>query len=85
MASSKSCDNSSSEGGNMGSANDSNGSKDGKTADTEFASSKKELILKSPMGGNPATYTWPLKKGRGSVRRSEDKQDEAAEISETIR
>ncbi len=31
----------------------------------------KILELKSPMGKDGMTYTWPLKKGRGSVRRSE--------------
>ena len=45
----------------------------------------KSLELKSPMGEKSITYKWPLKKGKGSVRRSEDKEDEAAEILETIR
>ena len=46
---------------------------------------KKVLILKSPMGAKSAQYNWPLKKGKGSLRRSEDKEDEAGEIIETIR
>ena len=46
---------------------------------------KSELLLKSPMGAESMIYSWPLKKGKGSLRRSEDKQDEAAEIVETIR
>ena len=45
----------------------------------------KTLELKSPMGEKSIFYKWPLKKGKGSVRRSEDKEDEAAEILETIR
>ena len=45
----------------------------------------KELILKSPFGSASKVYTWPLKKGRGSLRKSEDKEDEAAEIVETIK
>lgn len=82
----------------------------------EEVATKQTLILKSPMGAEAMTYTWPLKKGKGSMRRSEvskgnsnshdglisvvifirtvssyfarlfqDKQDEAAEIVETIR
>ena len=43
------------------------------------------LTLKSPVGKEAMVYSWPLKKGKGSVKRSEDKQDEAAEIIETIR
>ena len=43
------------------------------------------LTLKSPVGKEAMVYNWPLKKGKGSLRRSEDKQDEAAEILETIR
>ena len=31
----------------------------------------KVLELKSPFGKESMTYKWPLKKGRGSVRRSE--------------
>ena len=50
-----------------------------------YESSKKVLILKSPMGAKSAQYNWPLKKGKGSLRRSEDKEDEAGEIIETIR
>ena len=45
----------------------------------------KTLTLKSPVGKEAMVYSWPLKKGKGSLRRSEDKQDEAAEILETIR
>ena len=32
---------------------------------------KKCIVLKSPMGGEPMVYDWPLKKGKGSVRKSE--------------
>ena len=32
---------------------------------------KKRIVLKSPMGGEPMVYDWPLKKGKGSVRKSE--------------
>ena len=46
---------------------------------------RKELTLKSPFGGPAKVYSWPLKKGRGSLRKSEDKEDEAAEIVETIK
>ena len=46
---------------------------------------KRTLTLKSPVGKEAMVYQWPLKKGKGSVKRSEDKQDEAAEIIETIR
>ena len=35
------------------------------------ASGKKTIVLKSPMGGDPMVYAWPLKKGKGSMRRSE--------------
>ena len=45
----------------------------------------KSLELKSPMGVKSAIYKWPLQKGKGSVRRAENKEDEAAEILETIR
>ena len=45
----------------------------------------KSLELKSPMGVRSAIYKWPLQKGKGSVRRAENKEDEAAEILETIR
>ena len=70
----------------------------------------KTIKLLSPMVGvEPVVWNWPLKKGKGSLRRSEvfwmsfysnftinsnlfvifltfqDKQDEAAEIMETIR
>ena len=45
----------------------------------------KSLELKSPMGERSAFYKWPLQKGKGSVRRAENKEDEAAEILETIR
>lgn len=31
----------------------------------------KVLELKSPFGEESITYKWPLKKGKGSVRRSE--------------
>ncbi len=31
----------------------------------------KSLELKSPFGAESMTYKWPLKKGKGSVRRSE--------------
>ena len=31
----------------------------------------KVLELKSPFGTESMTYKWPLKKGRGSIRRSE--------------
>ena len=48
-------------------------------------SSSLTLTLKSPVGKEAMIYSWPLKKGKGSVKRSEDKQDEAAEIIETIR
>uniref|UniRef100_A0A0K2TNK4 Histone-lysine N-methyltransferase, H3 lysine-79 specific n=1 Tax=Lepeophtheirus salmonis TaxID=72036 RepID=A0A0K2TNK4_LEPSM len=51
----------------------------------EPESKKEELTLRSPMGTSPMIYSWPLKKGKGSLRRSEDKQDEAAEIVDTIR
>ena len=47
--------------------------------------SRKDLILKSPFGSATKVYSWPLKKGRGSLRKSEDKEDEAAEIVETIK
>ena len=69
---------------------------------------RKFLELKSPVGAPSMKYAWPLKKGKGSLRRSEvsgivvsnrpnpsyqsrfflflqDKQDEAAEIVDTIR
>ena len=46
---------------------------------------RKELTIKSPFGGPAKVYSWPLKKGRGSLRKSEDKEDEAAEIVETIK
>eukprot|EP00094_Tigriopus_californicus_P012014 TCALIF_11608-PA protein Name:"Similar to gpp Histone-lysine N-methyltransferase, H3 lysine-79 specific (Drosophila melanogaster)" AED:0.09 eAED:0.09 QI:0/0.58/0.46/0.92/0.41/0.46/13/0/1642 len=46
----------------------------------------KGLVLHSPIVGvAAAVYPWPLKKGKGSMRRSEDKQDEGAEIVDTIR
>ena len=45
----------------------------------------KDLTLKSPFGSDSKVYSWPLKKGRGSLRKSEDKEDEAAEIVETIK
>jgi hypothetical protein len=32
---------------------------------------KKCLVLRSPMGASPMVYQWPLKKGKGSMRRSE--------------
>ena len=48
-------------------------------------SNKKELMLKSPFTKNPKVYAWPLKKGRGNLRKTEDKEDEAAEIVESIR
>ena len=35
------------------------------------AAGKKCIVLKSPVGGEPAVYDWPLKKGKGSVRKSE--------------
>lgn len=46
---------------------------------------KRGLRLLSPVGATERFYSWPLKKGKGSMRRSEDKHDEAAEIVETIR
>ena len=46
---------------------------------------EKELTLKSPVGARSKVYPWPLKKGKGSVKKGEDKHDEAAEIVETIR
>ena len=49
------------------------------------SSNKKELMLKSPFGAPSKVYSWPLKKGRGSLRKTEDKEDEAAEIVETIK
>ena len=67
----------------------------GRTLDDKTSSSAKTrgsvdgggptLTLKSPVGKEAMVYSWPLKKGKGSVKRSEDKQDEAAEIIETIR
>ncbi len=45
----------------------------------------KELLLKSPFGAASKVFSWPLKKGRGSLRKTEDKEDEAAEIVETIK
>ena len=35
------------------------------------STSGKVLELKSPFGEETMTYKWPLKKGKGSVRRSE--------------
>jgi hypothetical protein len=43
------------------------------------------LTLKSPFGSLKKVYDWPLRKGRGNIRKSEDKEDEAAEIFETIK
>lgn len=48
-------------------------------------SNKKELLLKSPFITTPKLYAWPLKKGRGNLRKTEDKEDEAAEIVESIK
>ena len=63
-----------------------NEEEEGKSADySEYERNKKVLFLKSPMGCKSAHYSWPLKKGKGSLRRSEDKEDEAGEIIETIR
>ena len=56
-----------------------------KKKESETKSSNLTLTLKSPVGKEAMIYNWPLKKGKGSVKRSEDKQDEAAEIIETIR
>ena len=72
---------------NENSTSDGNENEDeGKTTDCSgYDTSKKILILKSPMGAKCAQYNWPLKKGKGSLRRSEDKEDEAGEIIETIR
>ena len=88
MTSSKSGEASGGNGSNEASTSDGNGTKEeeGKSTDSNGSeSSKKMLILKSPMGSKPAQYSWPLKKGKGSLRRSEDKEDEAGEIIESIR
>ena len=88
MTSSRSGEGSSGTGSSEVGVNDSNGNKEdeGQSTDcTGVEPSKKVLILKSPMGSKSAHYSWPLKKGKGSLRRSEDKEDEAAEIMETIR
>ena len=45
---------------------------------------KKCIVLKSPMGGDPAVYDWPLKKGKGSVRKSEVCEGIADEIAHGI-
>ena len=45
---------------------------------------KKCIVLKSPMGGDPAVYDWPLKKGKGSVRKSEVCEGLADEIAHGI-
>ena len=88
MTSSKSREGSSGNGNSESSLSDSIGKKEeeGQSTDgTGRETSKKVLILKSPMGSKSAHYSWPLKKGKGSLRKSEDKEDEAAEIMETIR
>ena len=61
-------------------AGDSEMSAPGGSSDT-----RNDLTLKSPFGSSSKVYSWPLKKGRGSLRKSEDKEDEAAEIVETIK
>ena len=38
---------------------------------TTAAGKKPPIKLKSPMGADPIEYAWPLKKGKGSMRRSE--------------
>ena len=81
------------EGSGANGSNGTNSSENNENEESEIKSidcndpdtSKKILILKSPMGCTPAQYPWPLKKGKGSLRRSEDKEDEAGEIIETIR
>ena len=88
MTSSKSGEGSGANGSNgtNASENNENDESENKSTDcNDHDTSKKILILKSPMGCTPAQYTWPLKKGKGSLRRSEDKEDEAGEIIETIR
>ena len=47
---------------------------------------KKRIVLKSPMGGEPMVYDWPLKKGKGSVRKSEvrDQSVHVAVLSSSI-
>ena len=88
MTSSKSGEGSTGTENNETSTSDGNGNEDeeGKQSNgMGNESSKKVLILKSPVGSKAAQYSWPLKKGKGSLRRSEDKEDEAGEIIETIR
>jgi hypothetical protein len=86
MTSSKSGEGSTGIGSNETSNSDGNEEEDGKSTDyAVYEPSKKGFILKSPMGTKSAEYSWPLKKGKGSLRRSEDKEDEAGEIMETIR
>lgn len=88
MTSSKSGEGSTGTGSNETSNSDGNGNEEEEGKSTNYAEyepNKKVLILKSPMGCKSAQYSWPLKKGKGSLRRSEDKEDEAGEIIETIR
>ena len=87
MTSSKSGEVSVGKGSTDASASDGNGNEDeAKSIDRSGSkSSQKVLVLKSPMRSKPAQYSWPLKKGKGSLRRTEDKEDEAGEIIETIR
>ena len=42
---------------------------------------KRCIVLKSPMGGEPAVYDWPLKKGKGSVRKSEVRDSRGDKIA----
>jgi len=88
MTASKSGENSVGVASNENSNSDANENEEEESKATDcsgYESSKKVLILKSPMGAKSALYNWPLKKGKGSLRRSEDKEDEAGEIIETIR
>ena len=88
MTASKSGENSVGVGSNENCNSDANENEEEESKATDcsgYESSKKVLILKSPMGAKSALYNWPLKKGKGSLRRSEDKEDEAGEIIETIR
>ena len=88
MTASKSGESSAGIGSNENSNTDGNENEEEEGKPTDligYGITKKVLILKSPMGAKSAQYNWPLKKGKGSLRRSEDKEDEAGEIIETIR
>ena len=48
-----------------------NGGLERRSSRSSSNAGKKCIVLKSPVGGEPAVYDWPLKKGKGSVRKSE--------------